>query len=80
MESGGGASVKAANLTSPLGNLPSSIGQFLLLGLEWILAFCPGFTVAAAVAATMDSGKQLVMKIILFSIKFDKFTGFFDTF
>ena len=80
MESGGGVSVKTADIPSPLGSLLSSIGQLLLLGLEWILAHCPGFAVASGAGAPVDSGKRLIMKVILFPVKFDKFTGFFDKF
>ena len=63
MESGGGASVKTANLPLSLGSLLSSVGQLLLLGLEWILAHCPGFAVASGAGALVGSGKRLIMKV-----------------
>ena len=72
------AGVKTANLFYVLGALLSSLGRFLLLRLEWILVPPPGFT--AGGAAPVDSGKRLIMKIMIFCIKLDKFTGFFDKF
>ena len=46
---------------------------FDLLPLGRILDPWPGMTAAAWAVAPMDSGKRLEMKIIIFSIKFDKF-------
>ena len=78
MESGSGMGMETTNLPLSLGSLLSSVGQLLLLGLEWILAHCPGFAVAAGAGALVGSGKRLIMKVIIFPVKFDKFTGFFD--
>ena len=72
--------METANLPSSLGNLLSSICQILLLRLEWILAPCPDMTVAAGAGTLMGSGKRLMVKIIIFPVKFAKFTGLFDKF
>lgn len=69
MESGFEGRVKAASLPSSLGNLLSSVGQFLLPGLVWVLAPCPGFAVAAKAGALMGSEMMRKMQIIIFSIK-----------
>ncbi len=74
------AGMETASLLSALGNLLSSVGKFLILQLEWILAPRPGLAVAAGGEGAMDSGIQLIMKVMIFSIKSDKFTGFFDKF
>ena len=78
MESGGGMGMETTNLTLSLGNLLSSVGQVLLLRLEWILTPRPGLTAAAGAVALVDSGMMRKMIIMIFSIKFAKFTGFFD--
>ena len=60
-------------------NSPSSVA-FDLLQLDLILAPCSGLTAAARGVAPVGSGKRMIMQIIIFSIKSDKFTGFFDKF
>ena len=60
-------------------NSPSSVA-FDLLQLDLILAPCSGLTAAARGVAPVGSVKRLIMKIIIFLIKSDKFTGFFDKF
>ena len=80
MESGVCERMETANLPSLFGILLSSVGQILLLPLGWILAVWPDMTAAARAVAPMDSGKRLKMQIIIFSVKFNKFTGFFDKF
>ena len=80
MESGVCEKMEAANLLSAPGILLSPIGRFFILQLEWILTPCPSLTEAAGAVAPAGSGKQVIMKIIIFSIKLDKFTGFFHKF
>ncbi|MCY3823726.1 MAG: hypothetical protein OXG62_07640, partial [Nitrospinae bacterium] len=69
MESGDGASVKAADPSEKYSNTRSSRAFDLLKG-----AF------SRRGGALMGSGMTREIKIMIFSIKLDKFTGFFDKF
>ena len=60
-------------------NSPSSVA-FDLLQLDLSLAPCSGLTAAARGVAPVGSVKRMIIKIIIFSIKFAKFTGFFHKF
>ncbi|MCY3825225.1 MAG: hypothetical protein OXG62_15305, partial [Nitrospinae bacterium] len=67
MESGDGARIRTANPTEKSSNARSSLASDLLRE-----AFsCRG-------GALMGSGMTREMEIMIFSIKLDKFTGFFD--
>ncbi len=70
------ARVKTAALPAPPGNLPSSFGRFPLLRPERTPAPRSGSTAGGAA----DSGKRLIMKIMIFCINSYKFTGFLDKF
>ncbi|MCY3823185.1 MAG: hypothetical protein OXG62_04885 [Nitrospinae bacterium] len=69
----------AANPFAKSSIAPSSVA-FDLLQLDLILAPCSGLTAAARGGALMERGWMKNIQIIIFSIKFAKFTGFFHKF
>ncbi len=73
MESGEGLRMKTA--------IPEERGRLTSRPYESInLAPCSRFVTESRGGALMDSGMTMEMKIMIFSIKLDKFTMFFDKF
>ena len=68
-----GARVKGANPPSPVGSVPSIRG-FVATQDEAERAF------SRRGGALMGPGVAMKMKVMIFPVKFDKFTGFFDKF